>query len=121
MIYVRQPTDEEKLELRRMMRQEVGRVSQRAHMVLLSATRHSVPEIAELFEVCRASVRFWLRHFDTEGPRGLYDDPRSVAPGRWTSELKRRLSASSIPIRSKQATWLPSGRWRCWYWPWSRS
>ena len=46
MIYVRQPTDEEHVELQRMTRQEVGRVSQRAQMVLLSAQRRSVPEIA---------------------------------------------------------------------------
>jgi hypothetical protein len=46
MIYARQPTPEELQELQRMRRQEVGRVSQRAHMVLLSLERHSVPEIA---------------------------------------------------------------------------
>lgn len=94
MIYVRQPTDEENLELRRMMRQEVGRVSQRAHMVLLSATRHSVPEIAELFEVCRASVRFWLRQFDTEGPRGLYDDLRSGRPRK----VDQRVEATAVRL-----------------------
>ena len=47
MIYVRQPTSEEHVELQRMTRQEVGRVSQRAQMVLLSAQRRSVPEVAQ--------------------------------------------------------------------------
>lgn len=80
MIYVRQPTSDEMRELKRMMRQEVGRVSQRAHMVLLSAERRTVREIAELFDVCRATVRFWLRCFDAAGPAGLYDRPRSGRP-----------------------------------------
>ncbi len=46
MIYVRQPTDEEARELKRMTRQEIGRVAQRAQMILLSAQQRNVPEIA---------------------------------------------------------------------------
>lgn len=63
-----------------MLRQEVGRVSARAHMVLLSADHHAVPEVARLFAVSRATVRFWLRRFDHQGPAGLYDGPRSGRP-----------------------------------------
>ncbi|MGH7861138.1 MAG: IS630 family transposase [Candidatus Dormibacteraceae bacterium] len=80
MIYVREPTIEEREELRRMMRQAVGRVSERAHMVLLSADHHSVPEIARLFGVSRATIRFWLRRFDQQGPAGLDDERRSGRP-----------------------------------------
>lgn len=80
MIYVRQPRDDELQELGRMMRQEVGRVSQRAHMILLSAEHHPVPEIASLFGCSRATVRSWLRRFDSLGPAGLYDEPRSGRP-----------------------------------------
>lgn len=58
MLYARQPTDEEWQELKRMTRQEVGRVSQRAEMVLLSVRRKTVREISDLFETCRATVRF---------------------------------------------------------------
>jgi transposase len=79
-IYVREPTGDEREELRRMLRQEVGRVSERAHMVLLSADHYAVPEIARLFAVSRATVRFWLRRFDHQGPAGLYDEPRSGRP-----------------------------------------
>ena len=46
MIYVRTPTDAELQELKRMTRQEIGRVGQRAQMILLSAQQRSVPEIA---------------------------------------------------------------------------
>jgi transposase len=83
-IYVREPTLDEREELRRMMRREVGRVSQRARMVLLSADRHPVPEIACLFVVSRATVRFWLRQFDCHGPPGLHDAPRSGRPRKMT-------------------------------------
>lgn len=80
MIYVRPPRDDELQELKRMMRQEVGRVSQRAHMVLLSADHHAVPEIATFFACSRTTVRSWLRRFDSLGPAGLYDEPRSGRP-----------------------------------------
>lgn len=82
MIYVREPTPDEGRELRRMIRQEVGRVSQRAHMVVLSSQQRTVPEIARLFAVSRATVRFWLARFSADGPRGLYDDPRSGRPAK---------------------------------------
>jgi len=80
MIYVRTVTDDEHRELRRMTRQEVGRVSQRAQMILLSSQRRTTPEIAVIFETSRATVRFWIRRFDRHGPAGLYDEPRAGRP-----------------------------------------
>jgi transposase len=91
MIYVRQPTEAERAELKRMTRQEVGRVAQRAQMVLLSAQRRTVPEIAALFEASRATVRFWLRQFDAEGPVGLRDEPRSGRPRKVTPQAEEEL------------------------------
>jgi transposase len=84
MLYARQPTDEEMQELHRMTRRAVGRVSRRAQMILLSVRRVRVPEIARLFEVSRATVRFWIRRFDAEGPPGLYDAERSGRPRKVT-------------------------------------
>ena len=88
MIYARQPTDEERRELERMVRQEVGRVSRRAQMVLLSIRHKKVPEIAGFFGVCEPTVRFWLRRYDAEGPAGLYDRERSGRPHKITQEVK---------------------------------
>ena len=88
MLYVRQPTDEERKELERMVRQEIGRVSQRAQMILLSARRKKVPEIADTFDVCLPTVRFWIRRFDESGPDGLYDRPRSGRPRKITDEVR---------------------------------
>jgi len=88
MLYARQPTDEERKELQRMVRQEVGRVSQRARMVLLSARGRKVPEIADIFAVCWATVRFWLHRFNAHGPAGLYDQERSGRPPKVTQEVQ---------------------------------
>jgi hypothetical protein len=38
MIYVRQPTEQESLELRRMTRQEIGRMTMRAQMIPVGST-----------------------------------------------------------------------------------
>jgi transposase len=91
MLYARQPTDEEQKELKRMTRQEVGRVSQRAQMILLSVRRKTVPEIADIFEVNRATVRFWIHRFNAHGPDGLYDQERNGRPRKVTQEVKETL------------------------------
>jgi transposase len=71
-----------------MVRQEIGRVSQRAQMILLSARRKTVPEIADVFDVCLPTVRFWIRRFEESGPDGLYDRPRSGRPRKITDEVR---------------------------------
>src|SRR3990172_11509082 len=91
MIYVRPPTEAEHQELKRITRQEVGRVAQRAQLVLLSAQRSSVPELARLFEMHRKTVRFWLRRFDAHGPAGLYDEPRSGRPSKLSEPVRHHL------------------------------
>jgi len=91
MIYVRMPIDEELHELKRMTRQEVGRVAQRAQMILLSAQRRTVPEIACIFDVESKTVRKWLRRFNVAGPSGLYDEPRSGRPPKVTAAVRDKL------------------------------
>ena len=91
MIYVRDPDDHELTELKQMTRQAIGRVSQRAQLVLLSAQRRTVPELALLFDLHPASVRFWLRRFDRDGPSGLYDAPRSGRPRELDAQQDQRL------------------------------
>jgi transposase len=94
MIYVRDLTDDERKELRRMTRQEIGRVAQRAQIVLLSAQRRTVPEIAVIFAMSRATVRFWIERFNGEGPNGLYDEPRSGRPRQATSIVEQTIVQS---------------------------
>ena len=91
MIYVREPSPAEYQELTRITRQEIGRVSQRAQMVLLSARGQKVPEIARVFETRKATVRFWLRRFDKLGPAGLYDEARSGRPPKMSQAAQEHL------------------------------
>jgi hypothetical protein len=83
-IFVRSVSQKEEAELRRMTRQEIGRVSQRAHMILLSLEQRTVPEISKIFAVNRATVRYWIEQFDVYGPAGLHDGSRRGRPRKLT-------------------------------------
>jgi hypothetical protein len=87
MIFVRQLDSEEIRELKRITRQEIGRIAKRAQIVLTSAKNVSVPIIAALFEVSPANVRFWIRKFESEGPKGLLGS-KSKLPA-WKSMIQR--------------------------------
>jgi transposase len=91
MIYVRPLTEEERQELKRMRRQEVGRISLRAQIVLLSEKHWTVPQIAELFEISRVTVRYWIERFESWGPEGLYDAARSGRPRKMNGAMERTL------------------------------
>jgi len=83
-------TDEQKRELHLLAQSEVGRVSYRAHFVLLSDQGKSPPEIAGLFGHSAASVRGWLKRYRAEGIAGLYDRPRSGRPRKLDSRSRSR-------------------------------
>ena len=75
-------------------RRAVGRVSQRAHRVWLSARGYTVPQIAQIFEVGEDTVRTGLHRCQEGGVDGRADRPR---PGR--ASLLRRA------IRRATAAW----------------
>jgi transposase len=91
MLHARKPSEEEQAELQQMRRQAVGRVSQRAHMVLLSIQGQSVPVIAIFFQTSRVTVRFWIKRYNTQGPDGLYDEPRSGRPHKVNASVRETL------------------------------
>lgn len=72
--------DTQKVELQQVARQAVGRVSERAHFVLLSAEGYSPPIIGRLMGYDAQTVRGWLRAYQKRGYAGLEDDPRSGRP-----------------------------------------
>jgi transposase len=80
MIHVRPLDARDRAELQRLARREVGRVSERIRMILLSSKGYTVAQIADIFECDPASVRSWIARFDADGVRGLYDRPRSGRP-----------------------------------------
>jgi len=80
-------SDEQRAALEQVRRRAVGRVSQRAHMVLLSARGYTVEQIGEIFGVGEDVVRKWLHRYERQGPLGLDDRPR---PGRPPKERLAR-------------------------------
>ena len=82
MIKIGPLTDEQRRDLERVRRRAVGRVSQRAHMVLLSARGYSVQQIGEIFALGEDVVRDWLHRYQRQGPPGLDDRPRPGRPPR---------------------------------------
>jgi len=74
-----------------MKRQEVGRVSMRAHIILLSDRGYSAPKIAELHNVTDPMVYKWMERFDEEGPSGLYDRDREGRPPKIDDEAEAKI------------------------------
>jgi transposase len=80
MIFVRPLQEQDRRGLKRLVRREVGRVSERIRMVLLSSRGYTVPQIATIFECDEATVRTWVERFEAGGVEGLQDCPRSGRP-----------------------------------------
>jgi transposase len=99
-LYVKPVPERVVAELEQLRRQAVGRVSQRAHMVLLSLQHRSVDEIAAIFACGEEVVRLWLHRFEQRGERrvadALDDRPRSGRPP------KDRLAGHIIDARVGQ-------------------
>ena len=72
--------DTQTAHLRQCARQAVGRVSERAHFVRLSAQGHSPQHIGRLLGYDGATVRHWLKAYRRHGLAGLEDAPRSGRP-----------------------------------------
>jgi transposase len=71
---------DERRELRLMARREVGRVSERVHMVLLADRGFGVAQIAAIYECSETTVRQWLGRFAAGGAAALRDLPRCGRP-----------------------------------------
>lgn len=107
--FARTPEDTEHDELQRMTQQEVGRVAERARMVLLSAKGFTVPDICTIFETTDDTVYTWLDRFDEEGPAGLFDRSRSGRPREIDeeaeAELERVLEGAPVEEGYDFTTW----------------
>jgi transposase len=56
------------------------RARMRAHSLLLSPQRYTIPPIAHLYQVDQRRVSAWMERWQTWGVVGLYDRPRSGRP-----------------------------------------
>jgi transposase len=101
MVKVGALADDQRQSLERLRRRAVGRISQRAHMVLLSARGYAVPQIAQIFDVGEDVVRQWLHRYQQTGLAGLEDRPRPGRPPK--ARLARQIvdtQASNPPPHS---------------------
>jgi len=88
MVYVHSLSDEEKRKLKQMTRQQVGRVAERARMILLSGKGYTIQQIAETLECSDKTVRNWLSGYESEGCDGLLDKPRAGRPAIVDEKVK---------------------------------
>jgi transposase len=64
----------------------------RVHIVLLAAVNKlTAPEIAKIMRVNDQTVRNWLRRYESQGIKGLFDEPRPGAPRKVTAAYEKRL------------------------------
>jgi transposase len=81
----------ERRELKLRARREVGRVSERLHMVLLADRGFSVAQIATIYECGEATVRQWLGRFEAGGVEALRDLPRSGRPRKADAAAREQI------------------------------
>ena len=69
------------------------RARMRAHSLLLSHERYTIPHIARLYQVDQRRVSAWIDRWQTWGLVGLYDRPRSGRPPIFTAEEQQKVYA----------------------------
>ena len=69
------------------------RARMRAHSLLLSHQRYTIPQIAHLYQVDQRRVSAWMERWQTWGVVGLYDRPRSGRPRILNAEEQQQVYA----------------------------
>jgi transposase len=68
----------------------------RAQIVQHAVDGLSPPEIAARLDVCKASVRFWLKRFNARGLPGLKEEMRSGRPLTYTPEERSAVITAAL-------------------------
>jgi transposase len=89
---------EEAEELVRMTRSRTlgAGLVRRAQIVQHAVDGLSPPEIAARLDVCKASVRFWLKRFNARGLPGLKEEMRSGRPPTYTPEERSAVITAAL-------------------------
>src|SRR5499426_182187 len=69
------------------------RARMRAHSLLLSHQRYTIPQIARLYQVDQRRVSAWMERWQAQGLVGLYDRPRSGRPPILNAEEQQKVYA----------------------------
>ena len=95
---VRDLHEGEAAELGRMTRSRTlgAGVVRRAQIVQHAVDGLSPPEIAARLDVCKASVRFWLKRFNARGLPGLKEEMRSGRPPTYTPEERSAVITAAL-------------------------
>ena len=67
------------------------RARMRAHSLLLSHQRYTIPHIARIYQVDQRRVSAWIDRWQAWGLVGLYDRPRSGRPPIFTAEEQQKV------------------------------
>lgn len=81
MKFVENLTKTQKKKLKELMRTSSNfRVRSRAHVILLSARKYKIDQLASIFNVDRDTVSDWIRRWEKLGFEGLKDAKRTGRP-----------------------------------------
>ncbi len=110
-IRIRELTATEREAVKRLAhsRTEPARAVERAKIVWLAHEGQTVPEIAEALRLNDATVRRWLKRFNTEGVAGLLDKPRAGSPPTYSAEQVGEIIAAALT--NPQKLGLPFASW----------
>ena len=81
----------------------------RAHIVQHAVEGLSAPEVAARLDVCKATVRFWLKRFNARGLAGLKEEMRPGRPPTYTAE--ERSTVIAVALRRPADLDLPFACW----------
>lgn len=84
-------SDQQRQALERLTQLAVGRVAQRAWMVLWSSENISVPDIAHRLHLKPKTVHKWLTRYQQHGCEGLLDLPRTGRPRKVTAVAQQSI------------------------------
>ena len=68
----------------------------RAQIVQHAVDGLNAPEIAARLDVCKATVRFWLKRFNAQGLPGLHEEMRSGRPPTYTAEERSAVITAAL-------------------------
>ena len=101
--FVIEVSEEQREELRGLMKTSNEQIRKRAHAVLLSSRGYSVDRIADIYEVDRDTVSHWLDRWEDDGTTGLHDqEGRGRKPTLNEKEQKQAIKIVEQDPRSSK-------------------
>lgn len=68
------------------------RARMRAHCILLSHQRYTIPHMARVYQIDRRRISVWIDRWQAWGLVGVYDRPRSGRPPTFTAQEQQRIT-----------------------------